>query len=285
MMLSKHRLSIFPALLLCVLIGGCRLDAQPTRLELHDLTTGRTLAGARILQSLRGVRLILMGEHHTSMSHHADQLRVIRFLDEQRIPIVIGLEMFRQNQQEALDRWVAGEIDEVDFEPIFLNNWNFPWKLYRDIFLYAREKKTPMVGLNVSGDITRRVASRGFASLSEEQRGELEGVTCNVTREYRDYIRSAFSAHDHSGMNFTHFCEAQLVWDAAMALHAVRYLENHPDRVMVLLAGSAHARKMGIPFQVRSRRPIPLAVLLPYTPKIFDPDTVTTAEADFLIMP
>jgi uncharacterized iron-regulated protein len=229
--------------------------------------------------------LVLVGEHHTDPSHHAAQLRVIRSLDEKGIPLSIGLEMFRKNQQEALDQWVSGNIDEKDFEAIYLDNWNFPWPLYRSIFIYAREKKIPMIGLNVPRGITRQVAEQGFASLSTQQRGELEGVTCNVTREYRDFIRSAFGAHGHGTMDFARFCEAQLVWDTAMAINVVNHLEAHPDRVMVLLAGSGHARKMAIPHQVKGRSSIPLAVLLPHTPDIFEPETLTEADADFIITP
>ena len=168
---------------------------------------------------------------------------------------------------------------------IYLDNWNFPWSLYRSIFVYARKMKIPMVGLNVSRDITRQVAQHGFASLSDQQRGELEGVTCTVTREYRDFIRGAFGAHGHGNMDFVRFCEAQLVWDTAMAINSLNYLDQYPDRAMVLLAGSGHARKMGIPYQIKSRLPIPTTILLPHTPDIFEPATLTSADADFIIMP
>lgn len=266
-------------------IGGCRENKASRALELYDLKNGQTLTGDQVLRAVQGARLVLVGEHHTTESHHRDQLRIIRFLKESDVALSIGMEMFRKDQQEALDRWVAGDISEAEFRPIYLDNWNFPWELYRDIFVYARDNKIPMVGLNVSRGITRQVASQGFASLSDQQRGELEGVTCNVTREYRDYIRRAYGAHGHGNMDFIRFCEAQLVWDTAMAIHAVNHLEEHPGQVMVLLAGSAHARKMGIPYQVQSRRPTPLAVLLPYTPNFFEPDIVTIADADFIILP
>jgi uncharacterized iron-regulated protein len=139
-----------------------------------------------------------------------------------------------------------------------------------------------MVGLNVSRGITRQVAQEGFSSLSETQREELDGGSCNVTREYRDFIRSAFGAHGHGSMDFIRFCEAQLVWDTAMAINAVNHLEQHPDRMMVLLAGSGHARKLGIPYQVKSRSPILTTVRLPRTPDIFDqePDSLTNAEIE-----
>ena len=70
-----------------------------------------------------------------------------------------------------------------------------------------------------------------------------------------------------------------------MAINAVNHLEQHPDRMMVLLAGSGYARKLGIPYQVKSRSPILTTVLLPRTPDIFEPDSLTTADADFIIIP
>lgn len=73
----------------------------------------------------------------------------------------------------------------------------------------------------ISREITRQVSRKGFASLSDKQRGQLEGVTCEVTREYRDFVRSAFGAHGHGKMDFIYFCEAQLVWDTAMAINAI----------------------------------------------------------------
>jgi len=61
----------------------------------------------------------------------------------------------------------------------------------------ARRKRIPLVGLSVSKEITGQVSRKGFASLSNEQRSELEGMTCNLTRETRDFIRSAFGAQGH----------------------------------------------------------------------------------------
>lgn len=275
----------FLALSFILLAGSCREASQAGRLDLYDLQDRQTIAGVQAEEALNRVRLVLVGEHHTNAAHHAAQLQVIRVLKAQSAPLSIGLEMFRKDSQNALDRWVAGELNETDFEKIYLDNWNFPWPLYRDIFMYARNQEIPMVGLNVSRGITRQVAQQGFASLSDQQRGELEGVTCNVTREYRDFIRQAFGAHGHGNMDFIRFCEAQLVWDTAMAINALNHLEQDPHRVMVLLAGSGHARKMGIPYQVRSRSPVPFTVLLPLTPGIFEPDRLTIAEADFIILP
>lgn len=81
------------------------------------------------------------------------------------------------------------------------------------------------------------------------------------------------------------FCEAQLVWDTTMAINALNDLNQHPDQSMILLAGSGHVRKMGIPIQVNRRSPIPVTILLPHIPGISEPDKITAADADFIIMP
>ena len=156
--------------------------------------------------------------------------------------------------------------------------------MYGPIFNYARENRIPMVGLNVSRKITAQVAYKGFDSLNEQQRGALEGITCNVTQEYRDFIGRAYGAHAHGNMNFERFCEAQLVWDTAMAVYAVEYLKENPDTVMVLLAGSGHVRKLGIPTQLDKRVKWPYVVVLPETRGIFDPQSITAKDADYLII-
>ena len=85
-----------------------------------------------------------------------------------------------------------------------------------------------------------------------------------------------------AGMNFTNFCEAQLLWDSAMAAHVLDYLKTHPDYTMVVIAGSGHAWKQGIPRQVQMRSNIPLRVILPEVAGKSEPDTTTTSDADYL---
>jgi uncharacterized iron-regulated protein len=85
-------------------------------------------------------------------------------------------------------------------------------------------------------------------------------------------------------MNFTYFCEAQLVWDKAMAAHAVAFLEAHPETTMVIVAGTGHVRKGGIPLRIREISDLPQTILLPEIPGVFDRDTATAQDADFLIL-
>jgi uncharacterized iron-regulated protein len=252
--------------------------------RIYDLNQGRETVISEVIPSLMQNRIILVGEHHSNLSHHQAQVSVIRTLKESGARVAVGLEMFRSDSQRALDRWVAGEVGEEEFQEIFYDNWGYSWENYRVIFDYAREQKIPLIGLNVSRDITRQVASRGFQSLNDEQKSKLSNISCRVDKAYMDYIKKAFGGHAHGKLDFTYFCEAQLVWDTVMAINALNYLDKNPDAVAVVLTGTGHAQKSAIPRQIRQRSKISTAVILPEVKGIIDPQTVAETEADYIML-
>ena len=139
-----------------------------------------------------------------------------------------------------------------------------------------------MIGLNVPSGITRQVAREGFASLTKKQRGDLPMVTCRVDPEYMAFIRRSLGMHGHGGMDFTKFCEAQLVWDTAMAWSLLRFLDKNPQSTVVVIAGSGHSWKRGIPTQIRSRSKVEYRVILPEIPGRADREHTTIDEADYV---
>jgi uncharacterized iron-regulated protein len=251
---------------------------------LFDLQAGRRRMLDDVTPELLKGRIVLVGELHATAAHHRAQLRIIQALHEAGTRVAIGVEMFRRDSQPALDRWVGGEMSVRDFQAVFADNWGFSWDAYRGIFEYARRHRIPMIGLNVPREITRQVARGGFQSLSEEQRGQLADVTCAVDDDYMQYIRSAYGAHAHGNMNFTFFCEAQMVWDAAMAVHALNHLQSDPEAVVVILTGIGHARRGAIPRQIGQRSTVAATVFLPEVPGSITAETVDRRDADFLLL-
>ena len=276
---------IFLIIISVVLIVGMQAGIQAHlghRLYVPQKNKEILLADA--ISDLKKNRIILVGEHHANQDHHFAQLNVIQSLKEAGVRVAIGIEMFRNDSQQALDRWVAGNIGEADFQEIYYDNWTYPWSAYQMIFEYAKQEKIPMIGLNVSRDITRQVARKGFNSLSEEQKGKLADVSCRVDKEYMDYIKKAFGGHGHGELDFTYFCEAQLVWDSAMAINTLEYLKRNPDTIVILLAGIGHVRKGAVPRQISLRSEIPHAVILPKIEGIIDTQTVSIKDADYIML-
>jgi len=279
---GAFRKGLFPLGIL--LVFGCVTVSHAAEMRLFDLAEKKELSLSEALPGLQEKKIILVGEQHDRKGHHAAQVEIIKALHGSGFPVAVGLEMFRTNSQDALDQWVNGRLSEKQFQKIYSDNWGFPWTLYRMIFEYTREMKIPLVALNVPRAVTQQVAKGGFKSLSEAQRANLPFVECRVDPEYMDFIQRAYGAHGHGRMNFTNFCEAQLVWDKAMALHSIEYVKKTPDRILVLLAGTGHAWKKGIPERIRERSPIPYAVLLPEIPDHLDKSSVTFEDADYLML-
>ena len=259
------------------LLAGCQ-DGDVVRLK-----DRATIPFDRMIGEASKSRVIVIGETHDNQAHHDLQLKIIRTLYEGGAPLAVGLEMFRAENQELLDKWWRWGMPTEQFEALYRENWGIPWPLYRDIFLYTRQKRIPLVGLNVPREIIAKVAREGYGSLTEVERKKLPpGLTCTVDEAYRSFIRRTFAEHAHaSGRSFEHFCEAQMVWDTAMAIYALDYLDKNPGSRIVILTGSVHAWKRAIPRQIATMRPdVTVSVILP------DPDGkggLTVEDADYLV--
>ena len=263
------------------LLAGCQ-DGDVVRLK--DRVT---IPFDRMVGEVSKSRVIVIGETHESLAHHDLQLKIIRTLYEGGAPLAVGLEMFRAENQELLDKWWRWGMPTEQFEALYRENWGIPWPLYRDIFLYTRQKRIPLVGLNVPREIIAKVAREGYGSLTEVERKKLPpGLTCTIDEAYRSFIRRTFTEHAHaSGRSFEHFCEAQMVWDTAMAIYALDYLDKNPGSRIVILAGSVHAWKRAIPRQIATMRPdVTVSVILPVQGGQAERDKITAEDADYLVL-
>lgn len=253
-------------------------------LLLWDVAAKRVISLDQASPRLSSAEIVFVGEIHDRLNHHLAQLEIIKTIEETGKPLAVGLEMFKRMDQGILDQWISGGMDEGAFQAHFRRNWAATWPLYRDIFLHCRENRLPMVGLNVPREVTRQVAREGFRSLSEEQAGMLPLITSQVDPEYAAFIREAYGYHKGEAA-FTHFCEAQLVWDTAMAVYALQYLKNNPDRTLVVLAGSGHAWKKGIPAQTRKQRDdIQQVIILLEEPDRLEKQSTTIEDCDYLML-
>jgi uncharacterized iron-regulated protein len=228
--------------------------------------------------------MVFAGEVHSNQQHHQLQLNIIRSLHQLSVPVAIGLEMFRADNQGDLDKWASGGFTEEEFIRKYQQNWSLPWPLYRDIFLYARNNAIPLVGLNIPAEITKKVAVAGFSSLNEDELRRLPPETgCMVNEQYMKFIRRAYSMHGHGDSQFRYFCEAQLLWDQVMARNLLEFSKKNPEKTIVVIAGNGHAWKRGMPEQVRNlSHKTPFRVVLPYIPGAVEPRLITAEDADFI---
>jgi uncharacterized iron-regulated protein len=263
------------------------LVTAAVRERLVRVSDGKAVSFDAMLRDVAQSDIIVIGEVHGVPRHHALELGIIRALHESDVPIVIGMEMFRSESQKDLDAWTSGGMPLHRFISVYYRNWGMGWKLYEDIFLYAREHGIPIAGLNIPDEISDAVARRGFAALTASERKRIPpGVSCTIDESYRRYIRKAYADHaKNDEASFLHFCEAQMVWDKSMAANLVAFMKANPGKKAVVLAGVGHAWRRGIPEQVSLLSRYRTRVVLPLMSQQVDLKSITVEDADYIVLP
>lgn len=226
----------------------------------------------RVVDEFLHARVVMVGEEHGNAAHHRAQLEILKTLQARGARLAVGMEMFREDGQDVLDRWSAGTIDQIHLLRLFQEHWYLDyWPIYRDILFFLREKRIPIVGLNVRPP-----------PLSEAQAAPA-GTSCAADPRYREVLAAVLGQGNHHAVPLEEFCSAQMAQDAAMARTLAAYLRREPDRLVVVMAGTFHAWKHGIPRHLREAGSFPTLVVIPSEDRSFLNYDIFLAEADYVL--
>lgn len=281
------------AKILDLAIGDAARKARQVPLALDAVTdthTGELLTPAELAARLAGVRLLLVGENHTSAEYHRVQLAALAGLVAAGRRVAVGLEMFPAGTRLDFGPWRRGEESEEAFvERIgWFEHWGYNWGYYREIFLFAKEHDLPVVGVNAPRAAVTAVRSKGFSGLSVEERTGLPERIDTTSEDHRTLLRAFFGADDptHSVSDelFGRMVESQTTWDGTMAHHALAYLAAAPpETILVVLVGSGHViYDVGIARQARGYGFVsPIASLVPVPMRDDGHQPVTQVRASY----
>jgi uncharacterized iron-regulated protein len=204
--------------------------------------SGNPVAKADALALSASGRVLLLGEQHATLSHHLWQRDMLAALAD-RGPIVIGLEQLPREAQPALDRWVAGEVDEAQFlnESRWKERWGHDFAAYRPVFELARARRIPMKALNIDRAFVRKVGREGFDGAAADGKAPISrpappdpAYVARLEESFRQHMREA------SPQALARFVEAQTVWDRAMAESIVLALRGSPNARVGAIMGWGH---------------------------------------------
>jgi len=220
-----------------------------------------------LFPELAAKRVIYVGETHSNYGHHLLQLAVIRGLHARGVDLAIGMEAFQTPFQPWLDAWVRGKISEAEMleKTQWYERWQFDYRLYRPILEFAREHRIPVIALNVPRELTSKISEKGIEGLEREERARLPEEIDRSDQAYRERLYKVFSQHrSKKESQFERFLDVQYTWDEGMAQRVADYLAEHPEKTMVVLAGSGHlAYGSGIPKRVARRLGGDYLIILP----------------------
>jgi uncharacterized iron-regulated protein len=280
------RLRILTPIALALLLAGCASNraamtgsaempyppsAPPKVEEILHLPTGLRLSVDGMVEMLSGARLVSVGETHDNLNDQRVELAVVREL-HRRFPgkVAVGMEMFREPQQDVLDRWVAGELTELDFlkESKWYGTWGYDFGAYRDLLLFAKENRIDVIALNPPKDLQEAVGRAGPDNVPEDLRRKLPEIG-ETDPWQRIVLRGIFGGHaGHGGgdESFDSFLRVQLLWEETMAQKVVDYLKGPrgEGKRVVTITGGWHVRYgFGLPKKVVRRLPMAYAIVLP----------------------
>lgn len=232
-----------------------------------DLYLGEPVPEEVMLQDVSAVRIVYLGEVHTIVRHHEFQAKILRELSSRNLRLALGLEMFSGEQQQVLDRWQTGKEDVTALiRALGHERWT-NLRDYAKVLTTARELNIPILGLNATDKLVKKVAREGLASLTEAERRQVPPHIEKMNPLHDRLLRLRLQVHRaFQGRALDFIVEAQSLRDETMAWILSRYLESPQgkDRTLVVIAGTGHMNySFGIPERAHRRNGLPFRIALP----------------------
>ncbi len=253
------------------------LQPQPVTGDIYR--TSRETGFDDMLEELAKAQVVYVGESHTNPEHHEIQLRILEALFEKKNLHGIGMEMFQRRFQPVLDDWVEGRIGEQELleRCEWKKRWAYDFALYRPILKFARDKRIPVIALNVERETRKLVSKGGLDAVPEDVRRTLPALYTDDA-QHRAYLKSVYFGHptpksekpktsmtqEEKQAAFERFYLVMCLWDDVMADSVVRWFRAAPEGgQIVVLAGSGHlANRYGIPGRAFRRNGKPYSIVI-----------------------
>jgi uncharacterized iron-regulated protein len=224
-----------------------------------DAAEGEPADYAQMIEDLRTVRVVYLGERHTIQRHHDTQAKLIADLAQGGTSLVVALEPLETSQQPSIDRYNHGEID---FDTLATTiNWAKRWsnyQQYRPVLEAARKAKAIVIGLSPSPEVIRGIVQAGGVDrLNSKLRKQLPAEMDFKDPLYDKLLAAQLMVHmAATPERLRPMIEAQIARDEALSAALANYLRSAAgrDRKAVVVCGTGHvAYGLGTPQRVRRR--------------------------------
>lgn len=213
---------------------------------------GKKLSFEKMIRGLSDKDIVFFGEYHNNPIAHWLQLEVTTALKEKR-DMVLGAEMFEQDNQEALDLYLEGKIKAKGLDSMARLWRNYPTD-YAPLVNFAKENKLVFAATNIPRRYASMVAKGGFAALdtlSEREKKWIAPLPIAYDAELPGYKKMLEMMGGHGGENLP---KAQAIKDATMAYFILQYFK--PGSIFIHYNGSYHSDNYeGIGWYIRNKRP------------------------------
>jgi len=238
------------ALLLPLLAISLSAQQKPAYIIYNN--KGKKVSYKKMLKTIAKKDIVLFGETHNNAIAHWLQLEVTRDCDQTR-QLVLGAEMFEQDNQAALDLYLQGKINAKQLDSQARLWKNYPTD-YAPLVNYAKEKKFPFAATNIPRRYASMVAKGGFAVLDTIPalaKTWMAPLPMAYDATLPGYVKMKEMMGGHGGDNLP---KAQASKDATMAHFILKYYT--PGSLFIHYNGSYHSENYeGILWYLRQQKP------------------------------
>lgn len=213
---------------------------------------GKKIGYEKMIRILAEKDIVLFGEFHNNPIAHWLQLEVTTSLKQSR-ELVMGAEMFEQDNQEALDMYLQGKIKAKGLDSMARLWKNYPTD-YAPLVNFAKENHIAFAASNVPRRYASMVSKGGFGALdtiSAKEKTWIAPLPIAYDPELPGYKKMMEMMGGHSGENLP---KAQAIKDATMAYFILQYYK--PGSLFIHFNGSYHSDNYeGILWHLKNKKP------------------------------
>ncbi len=213
---------------------------------------GKKVAYDKMVRQLLAKDILLFGEFHNNPIAHWLQLELSNDLGSKR-QLVMGAEMFEQDNQPALNLYLQGKISAKGLDSMARLWKNYPTD-YAPLVNYAKENKIIFAATNIPRRYASLVSRGGFEALDTLPafaKAWMAPLPILYDSTLPGYKKMMNMMPGHGAANFP---KAQAIKDATMAHFILQYFI--PGKLLIHFNGAYHSENYeGILWYLKQQQP------------------------------
>lgn len=212
---------------------------------------GKRTSYRKLLRKSKKADIVLFGEYHNNPIAHWLEVKLTKDLLGKR-SLILGAEIFERDNQDALDGYLEGTIDQKGLDTLarLWKNYKTDYKPWVDL---AKREKLPIVATNIPRKYANLVYKKGLQALDTLPSAERKWIV-SLPFPYDGNLSQYEKMKKMARHNPENLPMAQAIKDATMA----ESIETHYKKgsLFLHLNGSYHSDFFqGIYWYLRRRNP------------------------------
>lgn len=213
---------------------------------------GKKVSYKKMLKKITQDDIVMIGEYHNNAISHWMELEITKDCKEKR-QIVMGAEMFEQDNQPALDLYLQGKLSPKGLDSMARLWKNYPTD-YAPLVNFAKENHIVFAATNIPRRYAAMVSKGGFEvldTISAKEKSWIAPLPMKYDAELPGYKNMMAMMAGHGSVNMP---KAQASKDATMAYFILKYFV--PGSLFIHYNGSYHSENHdGIVWYLKQERP------------------------------